>query len=316
MRPISLLVVPLLAASAGFAQSPLLRYAPPETSFILGVNFRALLETPAGKSLLAEARGSNELSKFIAQTGLDPLKDIDEILLAGDATQKKNNALALVRGRFDATQLAELTTQQFTPTTVRGIQVYTRSGDQPVSLALLNPALLLAGDTERVKDLIRRGPGSGPPAALVAKAAELAPMHIWFAALTPADQLPGDMPQGPQAELLRSIEQISGGITLTNDIALAVDLTARTPKDAESIAALVRMFTGLAVSSNRDAKEAAALLEKFSIRNEGNSVRMNLTLPQAEVKRWAEQARKQRPGAGTDVGKVEPPKPAPTEIKI
>jgi hypothetical protein len=309
----TLLVLPLLAASAAWSESPLLRYAPPESSFVLGMNVRALLETAAGKAMLAEARNSAELSKFTAQTGLDPLKDIDEILVAGEATQKKNNGLVLVRGRFASVQMAQLATQNFTPAMFRGVEIYTRSGDEPVSVAVLNPALLVAGDTARVKALIGRGPGAGPSAALAAKAAELAPMHIWFAAVTPASQLAGDLPKNMNSELMRSIEQVSGGITFTNDIALAVELMARTPKDAESIAGMARMFTGLAVSNNRDAKQAAALLEKLSIRNDGNSVRLNLTLPQAEVARWAQQARAQ---AAAHQPAVAPPPPAPTEIKV
>jgi hypothetical protein len=307
MRPLCLLVA---AVSLSAADPSLLRYAPPDTSFILGVNFRALVESPVGMAAIAQAKSGAELARFIAETGFNPLEDIDEIVIAGEANKAKNSGSILVRGRFDPAGLERLSTQQFSAADYQGVRVFTRTVDEPFSVALLSRALLVAGDPERVRQTIRRGPGPGLAPELAAKAAELSAMHVWFAAVIPTSALASpDLPQGINPELAKAIRQISGGITFGNDVVFACDLLARTPKDAESIAGIVRMFIGLAASSNRDAKEAAAVLEKLSIRTEGPSVRLGLTIPQAELVRWAQQAR-ERAAASQAPARPAPPPPS------
>ena len=48
---------------------------------------------------------------------------------------------------------------------------------------------------------------------------------------------------------------------------------------------MLRLFIGLAASNNRDAKQAAAILEKLVLRAEGNSVKLSFSIRRRELER-------------------------------
>jgi len=194
-----------------------------------------------------------------------------------------------------------------------------------VALACLSASLLIGGDPESVRaTIIRREQGSGPGAELAAKAAEMREANdIWFVSQVPPADLTGDaraseVAGNPQVQLLRSIDQASGGLKFGTNLILTADLTAHTPKDAESLAAVMRLFIGLAATSQRDSKQAGAILEKLALKAEGNSVKLAFSLPEAELMKSVEAAMKQAQARVTARGQTPPPRPPaqPTEIKV
>jgi hypothetical protein len=330
-RPaVVLLLLPLIPALACAADPALLRFAPPDSGVIVGLNLEHILASDLGRSMLSQAKlDSPEVKKFIASVGFDPLRDIREVLIAAPAKNQKGRGLFLLRGTFDPTKFAELAVQPgMTAAVYRGVQIMTKNQqEQPLSMACLDASMILGGDPESVRSAItRRDQGPGPDAALAAKAAAMSEQNdIWFVShVSPAD-LTGDAPDGgpagaPQMELLRSIEQASGGLKLGKDLVLAADVTTHTPKDAESIAAMLRLFIGLAASNKRDAKQAAAILEKLVLRAEGNSVKISFSIPEAELEKSIHQAMEQASQnavaalAGRPV--IAPPPPEPTGVTI
>jgi|GEM_PF-641127 len=335
MRNLLALVLLLVLAASGIlaADAALIALAPANSSVLIGVNVRELLNSELGREIMGQARlDSPDLKAFIEKAGFDPFHDISEILIAAPAQmgKQKSRGLFMIRGSFDPTRFAELAVDPtLSATTFRGVTVLTKQQAEPMSFACLDRSLMIGGDPESVRSAIsRRGSPAGLDVAFVTKAVSLSRTYdIWLSSrISPA--LLADIPNappsaGPQMELIKSIEQASGGLKFGTDLLLAAEIVTKTPKDAESIAAVIRMVAGLAASNGRDAKKAAALLEKLALRTEGNTLSMSLTIPEAELRKSIQAsvaAAMQRGATPAAEPAAEPaPEPvptAPTEIKI
>lgn len=329
--PLALVLLFALAASGALAADPaLIALAPADSSVLIGINVRELLTSDFGREIMGQVRLNNpELKQFIQKAGFDPFRDISEVLIAAPAQagKQKSRGLFIIRGSFDPTRFAELAVDPtLSAITFRGVTILTKKQAEPMSIACLDRSLMVGGDPESVRSAIsRRGAPVGLDVAFVAKAVSLSRTYdIWlFSRVSPA-MLAAEMPNapaaaGPQMELIKSIEQASGGFKLGTDLLLAAEITTKTPKDAENIAAVVRMIVGLAASNGRDAKKAAALLEKLALRTDGNTVSLSLTIPEAELRKTLQasmQAMTKPAAAPAAEPAPEPVPAAPTEIKI
>lgn len=327
------LLLPLTCAPAPAADSTLFQLVPPDSGVIIGLNLDEIRASSFGQSIFSQAQANMgpEMKKFIETTGFDPLRDIDRILIAAPARNQKSRGLFLLRGSFDRTRFAELAVQPGTTASAyRGVQVLTmkKQGAEPMSVACFDASLVVGGDPESVRAaILRRDQGAAPNAALAAKVNELgATNDIWMVSRVSPAELTGEVAAGkiggnPQMEMLKSIEQVSGGLKFGSDLMLTADVTTRTPAEAQNIAATLRLFIGLAASGNRNAKDAAAILQKLALRAEGNSVKLSFSMPEAEIRKSFEAAMQQalargaRPAGGAAV-RVATPKPAPTGITI
>ncbi|HEX8983999.1 MAG TPA: hypothetical protein VF767_01155 [Bryobacteraceae bacterium] len=328
-RVFGILLSVIPACVLAWAGTPeLVRFAPLDSGALIGINLEQIRASSLGKTILAKAASDNaDLKKFIALAGFDPLRDIDEILIAAPGRNDKARGLFLLRGRFDPTRFAELALQPgMNAGAWHGVQVITKQQEQPVALACLSASLLIGGDLESVRATIsRREKGSGPGAELAAKAAGMREANdIWFVSQVPPAGLTGgarasEAAENPQVQLLRSIEQASGGLKFGTNLVLAADLTTHTPQDAQSLTAVMRLFIGLAASNQRDSKQAGAILEKLALKAEGNSVKLAFSLPEAELMKSIEMAINQaqaRMSARRESAPPPPPPSKPTEVKI
>jgi hypothetical protein len=280
-------------AFAWGADPALINFAPPDSGVVIGINLDQIKASDLGQTIVSKLDNA-DLKKFVATIGFDPLRDLHEILIAAPAGNRKSHGLFLLRGIFDPARFVEAAGKQpgVTASNYKGWVIMTTKGQgsEPMSLVCVNSSLLMGGDMESVRAaLSRNGPGTGPNPGLAAKAAEMSLGYdIWLVSrVSPAD-FTGDAPQtnvggSVQMELLRSIEQASGGVKFGTNILIAADLTTHTPKDAEGIVSVLRLFIGLAASNQHNAKQAAAILEKLSLNADGNSVKLSFSMPEAEL---------------------------------
>ncbi|HVX66920.1 MAG TPA: hypothetical protein VHA11_09980 [Bryobacteraceae bacterium] len=313
---LAILTTVILGCAPVWAGAPdLLRFVPPDSGVIVGINFDQIRASKFGQALLAKsAAGNPQLKAFIALAGFDPLKDINEIVIAAPANRQKAAGLFLLRGSFDPTRFAELAVAPgMSAAAWHGVQVITREQEQPVAMACLDASFILGGDPETVRATIaRRAQASGPGAALEARAAAMRAEHdIWFVSSVP----PAGLAATPQAGMLGQVEQASGGLKFGEELAITADLTAHTPKDAETMASGLRLFAGLA-ASNRNSKQAAAILEKLVLRTEGNSVKLSLAIPEAELEKAFETAVASARQASAPAAAPAASTAASTELKV
>jgi hypothetical protein len=142
---------------------------PPDTQMLAGLRLEKLRDTQLYKTY-APRLNQNALADFKARTGLDPQKDILEMLVV--TTPK--DALVMVRGHFTAGELEpKLDPSGKHRTSYKG---YTLIGDDRYAVVFMKPGVLVAGPEASLQRLLDRGNHSSTklPEALAARLAKLA----------------------------------------------------------------------------------------------------------------------------------------------
>ena len=142
---------------------------PPDTQMLAGMRLEKLRATPL--YLKYESRlNLSALADFKARTGLDPQKDIWEMLVA----TTPNDALVMVRGHFTVGELEpKLDPLGNHRASYKG---YTLIGDDRYAVVFMNPGVAVAGPAASLRRLLDRRdhPSSKLPEPLAARIAKLA----------------------------------------------------------------------------------------------------------------------------------------------
>jgi hypothetical protein len=298
LKTLPLLALWLAAASRlGAADAALINLLPPDAQVIFGVQVDQSRYSPFGRYLLARLeKADGDLKEFIALTGFDPRRDISEIVGAGGGDGKQG--LVCVRGRFAVPKiLAALPRDAAAPGQYRGVTLVSGQGPKPAGVAFLNGSLAVAGEGELLRAAIDRWLDGGAfPAQLAAQAAEASSRYdAWMVAAAWPAELAGRLPPesggaAAQGDLIRSIEQMSGGVKLGSDVTIGGESVLKTDKDAAALADVVRFlasFIQMQAKSER-AMQLAEYARRMQIAAEGNRVRVSLVLPEAELEKLFE----------------------------
>ncbi len=141
---------------------------PPDTQMLAGLRLEKLRATPLYQKY-ASRLNLSALADFKARTGLDPQKDVWEMLLA----TTPNDALVMVRGRFTVGELEpKLDPLGNHRTSYKG---YTLIGDDRYAVVFMNPGVAVAGPAASLRSLLDRRdhPSTKLPAALATRIASL-----------------------------------------------------------------------------------------------------------------------------------------------
>jgi len=258
---------------------------------------------------MSEAQTSDAvLQKFIEQTGFDPRHDLREILIASTGNpQKAGEALVLILGAFDRTKVTALAQKEgATLQRYKGVPVLTgrsNSGTRstparpakPASFAILDDSVAAFGDPGSVRAAIDR---TGAPTALdpklAARAQELSNRYeIWGISLAPPSAFSANIPDerlsgAMKGDVLRAIEETSGGIRLGADVEIFGEAVTRSDKDAAALADVIRFLAGMLQLNQKDAKitAPAQLLQTMNLTTHGKVMRLSMTIPRAEVEKF------------------------------
>jgi hypothetical protein len=287
---------------AGAVDLGLLDQVMPDAKMLMGANLAALAGSPLGGTLMSQAQsGSQQLGTLTKMTGFDPLRDLQEILVASTGEAKDSTSLVLARGSFDLAKISELAKQSGAALqTYQGIQVLAGKGKDDGWIAFLDRTTAAMGDAKAVKALLdRRGASAGPDPKLAARARQISQQYdFWVVSATPPTSLAGSVPDPQlsgimQGDIFKGITETGGGVKFGPEILFGLEAVARSDKDAAALADVIRFFIGMAqMSAQKDPKAASsmAFLQKLDLRAEGNVMKMTLTIPQAEVEKMVKQA--------------------------
>src|ERR1017187_87598 len=272
------LLVPLLAVRAvPAADAALTDFFPAGTKVVLGINVRKVAESPLAQAGLTQAKAQVQSQaaaadwlKLASLAGFDPLRDIDEVLVATNAEGQNPPSLIVVRGRFDVARLAA--------GAKRYLDVPLLGGDQPTDgvVALLNASTALAGDRPTVlATLDHLGNGTQIDAGLAKRIAAARKRHeLWGL----GDRPGGFVAPAPQASALESIDRFQFGVSVSHGLELGAEIHARSPKDAEQLSATLGMLQAMI-----QAKQPTAGAAKFDVHAEDGTIKVSMTVPEAEV---------------------------------
>ena len=233
MKRLALIIVILafvsqFAAAAPPAVGELLRSVPTSARVIIAVDSAALRSHPKVQDWLlrqhAWTGADQDLRTFLADAGLDPVRDVDAMVAVVLGEDDSTSAVALFAGRYDQASLgAALVKRGSQPLTLGNVRAYRlpaegHHGSKDVVLALPSPDLVIVGEETAVQATL-----SPPhPVATLAER-EIAAGHIdlrapfWMVATIPqetqqkAQEAAGHV-HGEGPEAVRSVVFASGAI--------------------------------------------------------------------------------------------------------
>jgi hypothetical protein len=289
------------AASAAMASDvSVSEWAPPGTKVAIGINVRGLLNSPLAKDLGAQEQ--DLAAKLLASrnlNGFDPLKDVDRIWILSTGAGVKAPTLIVVRGRFDAEQLAK-DARRYHDIPILEI------GNDGASIALIDSETAIAGEKAQVEAAIdRRGSGAELDADLMSRIdAAQSQYDIWGL---------GDCPDGLAApvgggDALRSIDRFAFGAALRDGLSLTATIHARTSEGATQMTEVLGMIE--AALKMQQPKDGGL---KFDLQSENGTFQIALSVPEEELRKGIE---KQRAAMVSGVSKAESVAAKPAESTL
>ena len=137
---------------------------PADTVFVVGANLEAIRDTPVYQKLLSRMP-LPQLDQFTRQTGLDPRKDLSQILSCSDG----KHGLLLARGKFNRSDLeARLQKQGAAPMSYKNYQLF---GTEQAAVFFLNDSTGIAGPAAQLRAIIDQPASGGMPASAARSAA-------------------------------------------------------------------------------------------------------------------------------------------------
>lgn len=266
--------------SASLHISPALEVlVPADTVVVLGIDLGALHNT-ATYQKLAERIPLPQLDEFQKQTGLDPRKDLSEVLLCSNG----KTALLLVRGKFRLDDLkARFQSHGVTPANYKGYAVY---GDERGSITFLNDSTAAAGVPAELHELIDSGSGRGLPADLRDLLRTLPASDQIYAALTGGLEhlnlpLPRQNNLGNVLESLKSVNTAVLGLNLSQGIDGVAVVDCATERDARFIHDLLRGLIGFGRLNTRDDQpEMLKLYDSIQVTQQQMQAKVTANVPQ------------------------------------
>ena len=150
-----------------FIDPALLTLVPPDANLMIGANLESLRKSSIYQEHFANEM-SAQLDSFTRQTGLDPRKDIWEVL----AFSTRLSTVVMARGKFIIGDLEpKINEQGVQKTKFKG---YTLYGDDRNAGVFLNSSTAIVSDLPSLRILLdRRDQPAAPPAGLVKLAGEV-----------------------------------------------------------------------------------------------------------------------------------------------
>jgi len=252
---------------------------PPDAVMLVGVKAEPLRSTEFYRRWV-EARPQPQLDEFAKRTGLDPRKDVRELLVASDG----KSAVAMARGKFSPSGLEPSLAQAGARRlTYKG---YTITGTEQAAVVFLNDSTALAGPAAALRAALdRRERGPAPPKTLLDRVATVpATSQVWVVATGLFDKI--NLPAS-QAASLSIPPQVFGsiqGVTVWADFRKSADLAAKidtsTPQDAKRTHDAIKGLIGMGRLSTPDGKrELLRLYDSVTVEQQERVVHVNVNIP-------------------------------------
>lgn len=280
-----------LSLSALAADARLLSLVPSDAEAVIGVNFRAVMGSGIAQEIMRTATVSDtsDFNEMIALTGVDPRRDLHELIAAGFATapgtpNKDATGIVFVTGNFSPERIGAAITAKGGKTAMhKGHTLWLPPSDSGIgrdAIAFLDGNVLLAGNEARVRRYLDRKPAplGGPVRARVEDVSSR--YDLWMvSAISPsviADSIsskPKDLEQAAgalQGDMFQKIESVQGGLKFGSTTTLGMEMNATTAQDATALMNVLQFFQSmLAAGGGQGAAEVPS-----GVRNALSSVRM------------------------------------------
>jgi hypothetical protein len=316
------LVLPAVAAPAPEAKLESLqadRWMPADADVVFGVNFRQMLNSPLVKKedldgLKALIKQNEQADKMLAAAGIDPLKDIDGVLLTVSGIGPQAKVRAVVQGRFNeakvrsaAEEFAKKEPGRLKITKEGGKTVYEATPDKgngkPLYAAFADRnTLVLTPSKDYTLKSIEEGDKKAAEVGKKMKTA-LTPLtgkeSIWFAAIITDDVKKMLQANPATGQFAASLQSITGSMSLTNALQVLVLIHTTEAKAAEQIKDLFDQTIKPLLQGAAQGQEEAGpiineVLENLQVKTQKNDVNISLKLSQKALKKIEDVVKKNK----------------------
>lgn len=276
----------LVATGCGSKSSPnvfidpaLAVLVPPDTIALAGVRMEQLSKTQFYREWV-EKRRVGFVEEFRKRSGLDPTRDLWEILVTSDG----KSSIVLVRGRFsEQGREPQLQIEGAKRFSYKG---YTLIGSDEYSVVFLNPTTAAAGRTPDLYRLVdRRNEVSGLPAGLEARAKAIPSSNqAWFVANL-AGQLPpmtgqGQGMLGGLARMAKTVQFASGGFDVRQTLRSDISIETGAEQDAEHLRGALRALLGMGrLNTTEDRREMLSVFDGMRVWRDLKVVHFSTDIP-------------------------------------
>jgi hypothetical protein len=314
----ALALAALIAAAPAWAAEPD-AYLPANAELVLVINVRQILDSPVVKKYgleeMKKAIAKEEKAQaFIKATGVDPLKDIDSILVANSGGVEKGQTEIVVRGTFNPekinTALQEFAKKEADkisiPPKEDGVQVYEfkpeKKGDKPLFAAFADNKTVVA--TQSKEDTIKAVKNGGkkapmPTPKLKAALSKVTGKESLWAVGVITDQAKADMKKNPPtAALAEKLDMITGSVDLTDAAQANLQIHATDAEGAKQIKAMITQLVNifkLSLQDNPDVPGAATeLLGNLKVTADQSTVNIGLKLTPEMIEKLNKEGKKDK----------------------
>ena len=277
----------LLLAVCASAEPPEAGLFPADTAVVLGVRVGQLAPALRTYSASMPAAGAEWL-KTVSSLGFDPLRDVEELLIASPASSQSAPALIVAHGAFGSVRIPD-------GQTYRGVPLVEVGTGSTFAFAILDSGTALAGTPAVVRAAIdRRNGASALNAPLAARVDALRGRYdIWGA----GDRPGGLAPLTSSTQQLDSIDAFQFGMNTSDGLRIDAELHVRNPKDLEQFAQSVRQFE-TAMRTQQPQPNSA----RMELKQEGGSLKLSVAISAEELKQASLSRMAAMPGFAAIVG--------------
>jgi hypothetical protein len=311
LAPAFLALGATLALAAPPTVGEMLNLVPEGAQTVVAVDSAALRSHPKVQAWLLQQHSwtgaGQEIQQFLADAGLDPLRDVDGVVVALLGETHPTRGLVLCAGRYDPAALgAALVKRGATAFTLGKVAAYRlpdsgHHGHAAGVLAIPSSELMIAGEEASVAAALV------PPHAVIPLIAnEMASGHIdvrapfWMVATVPPEarakaRQAGGHGEGEGSEPMRSIVLASGAVErvaaqafLDDSLKVSAVAVADTVENAQLIRDTVKGALAAArLATQREKPELVGVLRDVEVGVSGNEVSVAATIPLSLLEKLA-----------------------------
>jgi hypothetical protein len=251
---------------------------PSDTVLLAGTRLEALLKTPIYQRNFAQ-RQFPQIDEFAQRTGLDPRKDLWELLFVSNGRQN----VLLGRGKFgDEMMMPKFEKEGMKTSSYKGS---TLVGNDAGAMLLINPTTAALGDIPSLHLFIdHRETSHGPPAPMLELLKEIPPdAQFWGVYGGGPIHLPLD------GSLLANVNKLLSTIRtgtlyfdLRTGITSVVSATCANEEGAQEVAGALKALVGLGrLSVPKNQPELAQVYDTIRVTQESTRVKLYIDVPEA-----------------------------------
>jgi hypothetical protein len=301
LLPLSLFVSLTAASAFASVDTGLIALIPSNSKIVAGIDVDKCRSSDFGQFLLSKSQANDpHFQQFMSETGFDPRRDLDSLVMTTDSQPGTNDAAfaILARGNFDQAKIRSLALSKgATPATYQGVSLLLNKdahSNQTLAVAFPDTGIAVMGDVASIHQVIQN---LSTPSTLDVDLSNRidavgSANDAWFVSKTGAaglaKQIASDAsgPMASQAQALQSIRSASGGVVFGPIVTVSFDATTRSSQDATSLADVVR-FTASMIQMNRQQDPRAALLasslDKLQLQTSDAALHVNFSIPEKSL---------------------------------